>query len=325
MSVALPTFGTRIAPTFIHCDQVLLVRVVAGQIVRLGTVRATGLTEDERIKLLEENHTTVLVCGGIDIELRCEIAARGIEVIDNVAGEVDDVLESMAGGQFAPGYGINYHPGQALHRPGETDCEPDNESPVEEPLLIVDCMACEDRLCMRGLPCHRTAELTPHQVPEGSNLRRLMDAAMDIAAEPERVLCRIAEIVYFTLEMEYKRLGLAFCTDLFTEAETVARVLERFFEVVPVCCKIGGLVPDQQQEVHSQAVVCNAAPMAHALNQAATNLNITLGLSIGADVIFNQLSMAPVTTLVVKDRLLANNPVSAVHSRYVLEHVLGRT
>jgi uncharacterized metal-binding protein len=59
------------------------------------------------------------------------------------------------------------------------------------------------------------------------------------------------------------------------------------------------------------------------LNQAETELNVAVGLSIGCDVIFARLSRAPVTTLFVKDKLLANNPVSACHSRYVLERILA--
>jgi uncharacterized metal-binding protein len=65
--------------------------------------------------------------------------------------------------------------------------------------------------------------------------------------------------------------------------------------------------------------------MARALNEAKTDLNVIVGLSMGADVVFTRLSKAPVTTLFVKDKLLANNPISAVHSRHVREHILGET
>ena len=65
--------------------------------------------------------------------------------------------------------------------------------------------------------------------------------------------------------------------------------------------------------------------MAQVLNEAHTDLNVLIGLCMGGDVIFTQLSRAPVTTLFVKDRLLANNPIAACHSRYVLDHVLNQT
>jgi uncharacterized metal-binding protein len=149
-----------------------------------------------------------------------------------------------------------------------------------------------------------------------------MTAALDISAEPERVLCRIAELVYFCVEMQYEHVGLAFCADLFDESETVARLLRRFVRVTPVCCRLGG--PWEPQCEPDMCPTCNPVAMARALDDDGTDLNIAVGLSIGCDVVFSRLSHAPVTTLFVKDKLLANNPVSACHSHYVLERILAR-
>ena len=54
------------------------------------------------------------------------------------------------------------------------------------------------------------------------------------------------------------------------------------------------------------------------LNQAGTELNVIVGLCMGADCVFARDSQAPVTTLFVKDRSLANNPIGAVYSEYYL-------
>ena len=62
--------------------------------------------------------------------------------------------------------------------------------------------------------------------------------------------------------------------------------------------------------------MCNPMAQSLLLNRAGTQLNIILGLCIGHDIIFTQNSKAPVTTLVVKDRVLAHNPVGALYSRY---------
>jgi uncharacterized metal-binding protein len=148
-----------------------------------------------------------------------------------------------------------------------------------------------------------------------------MEAALDISAEPERILCRIAELAYFCVEMQYQHVGLAFCIDLLAESETVTRLLRRLVRVTPICCKVGGAVP--QADEQGVSVTCNPFAMAQVLNDAQTDLNVMIGLSIGCDVIFGRLSHAPVTTLFVKDKLLANNPVSACHSRYVLERILA--
>jgi uncharacterized metal-binding protein len=61
--------------------------------------------------------------------------------------------------------------------------------------------------------------------------------------------------------------------------------------------------------------------MASVLNQAETELNIAMGLCIGCDFVFAANSHAPVTTLFVKDRLLANNPIAAIYSKYEIERL----
>lgn len=56
------------------------------------------------------------------------------------------------------------------------------------------------------------------------------------------------------------------------------------------------------------------------LNSLETDINVVVGLCIGSDCVFTRHSIAPVTTLFVKDKALANNPIGAVYSeRYLQE------
>jgi uncharacterized metal-binding protein/predicted Fe-Mo cluster-binding NifX family protein len=329
--VAVPVFGSRIAPNFTHCDQLLLGSVDGGRVLDVGTLDTLSLTEGERISLLEANEVAVLACGGIGHDLMVELRRRGIEVINNVAGETDQVLEHVARGDLRPGYGITYRPdsvitdrergkpqgpladGPVLTRDGTTET-------ASEELPHLDCIACSDRVCLKGATCRGYPEGSDYE-QIAAQLRQMMDVAMDIAAEPERILCRIAELVYFCVEMQYQHVGLAFCTDLLSESETVTRLLRRFVRVTPVCCRAGGGAQDQYG---TASAICNPFGLARILNEAKTDLNVVVGLSMGCDVVFTRLSQAPVTTLFVKDKLLANNPVSAVHSRHVLERILER-
>jgi uncharacterized metal-binding protein/predicted Fe-Mo cluster-binding NifX family protein len=329
MRIAIPAFGTRVAPNFTHSDRLLVGRVNAGRVVGVAALETGDLTEDERLDLLEEHRVSMLACGGIDHELVVELRCRGIEVINNVAGETEHVLEHAARGQLREGHGISHQrggPTLQVERPVQPELDPAGVSSLtvsdspEEAAAQLDCLACPDRVCLRGQACGRC--------PQGANaesvnaqLRQLMEVAIDIAAEPERVLCRIAELIYFCVEMHYRHVGLAFCADLLTETETVARLLARFVRVTAVSCRLGG--PWEQQE-YETSVSCNPFAMARALNDAQTELNVIIGLSVGCDMVFARLSQAPITTLFVKDKLLANNPVSAVHSRYVLERILAR-
>jgi uncharacterized metal-binding protein len=58
----------------------------------------------------------------------------------------------------------------------------------------------------------------------------------------------------------------------------------------------------------AKGISCNPAGQAKFLAENNTELNISFGLCMGHDLIFNQKSKAPVTTLVVKDREHKNNP-----------------
>ena len=122
MRVAAPVFGSRVAPSFIHSNQLILGRLDQGRIVDLAHRDLAGMGDEQRIHLLERLGVTVLVCGGIEHELLAEVRCRGIEVIHNVAGELDEVLNCWSRGELRPGYGITYRP----HRPAADTHLPPN-------------------------------------------------------------------------------------------------------------------------------------------------------------------------------------------------------
>ncbi len=148
-----------------------------------------------------------------------------------------------------------------------------------------------------------------------------MEVTMDIAAENDRKLCRVAEFIYYCLGMEYKHLGVAFCVEMFKEAEILTRLLKRFFKVSTVCCKIGGYT-QHDLITASDGVLCNAIGQARVLNGLGTDINVVVGLGVGIDFIFVRHSEAPTSTLFVRDKLLANNPVSALYSKYYINEIL---
>ncbi len=131
----------------------------------------------------------------------------------------------------------------------------------------------------------------------------------------------------FAKELGCRKVGLAFCIGLAPEAEIIAQILGREFEVVSGCCKLSGIAKrtlglEQIDADEETEVMCNPAGQAHILNEAGTELNIICGLCVGHDAIFSMNSQAPVTTLIVKDRVLAHNPIGAVYCRYVRSRML---
>jgi uncharacterized metal-binding protein/predicted Fe-Mo cluster-binding NifX family protein len=299
--------GDRVAPRCTRADELLLARVSHGRVVAHTRVAVAVRSAVELLDAVIENDIEKVVCGGVSREVREALAAQGVGIVENVACSVDEVLAALDAGSLCAGYGLGaVPPPEDLVSAGGPAT-----APLDEGRL--DCLACENRVCLAGQRCPGVPSVDASPLSE--DLSGLLEVATDIAREEERTLCRVAEVVYFCLEMGYRRIGLAFCKDLLEPARILAEVLRRFFDVVPVWCKVGGVAEDDPD-----AAPCNPLGQAAALNAAHTDVNVAIGLCIGADCLFNRASKAPVTHLFVKDKSLANNPIGALYSdRYLRE------
>jgi len=170
----------------------------------------------------------------------------------------------------------------------------------------------------------------------GKQLERLSDferKLLEVSSEIEREfycrMTRLEELLEFAKRMEFRKIGIAFCIGLFEEAKFVAEVFERYgFEVFSVACKVGavdkselGLGKIRPQEKES---ICNPVGQAKVLNEVGTEMNVIVGLCVGHDMLFQMYSRAPVTTLIVKDRVLAHSPAGAIYSSYYRRKFLNR-
>jgi len=136
---------------------------------------------------------------------------------------------------------------------------------------------------------------------------------------------RIKEIIEFGKLVHAKKLGVAFCAGLHDEAARVVTILEKAgFTVASVRCKCGAVDKTKLNVAKEYKIgdplkfeaACNPIVQAKLLNDAGTDINIIVGLCVGHDMLFTMNSKAPVTTLIVKDRLLGHNPVIALYSDY---------
>jgi uncharacterized metal-binding protein len=294
--------------------------------LRRGLARTEGTTLLEECglldlaKVLSEQRIDSLICGGISLEEREFLAARRVGIIENVAGSIHELLDALQAGVLGPGFGLASPARQAA---------PGDPSPAEDTAAEAgpgDCLACRDVRCLRGERCELVIPAAASR-PADHGTDRMMEAALDISSEEERTLCRLSELIYFCLEMRYRSIGVAYCVDLQEPAGILVRVLRRFFKVHPVCCKIGGAAAgDPVMEAQAErgrkparSIACNPRGQAEQLNRVGTDLNVLVGICMGADCIFSRLSDAPATTLFVKDRSLANNPIGAVYSDYYLK------
>jgi uncharacterized metal-binding protein len=134
---------------------------------------------------------------------------------------------------------------------------------------------------------------------------------------------RVEDTIAFAKLMGYSKIGMATCIGLLDETNRLAAILQaQGFKPVSVCCKSGsidklelGLTEDEKVRPNTFEPACNPVAQARLLNRAETDLNIIVGLCVGHDILFTKYSDAPVTTLVVKDRVAGHNPVSVLYGQ----------
>ena len=130
---------------------------------------------------------------------------------------------------------------------------------------------------------------------------------------------RVEEVIEFSRQMGYKKIGIATCVGLIDESRILARILRKNgFEVFGAVCKTGSFLKTdvgvpEEDITRTGPVMCNPIMQAEVLNRAATDFNVVMGLCVGHDSLFYKYSDALVTTLVAKDRVLAHNPVGALY------------
>ena len=334
MRYGIPCIGDHVAPRCVFAESLLVVVLKGNRIRAEETVPMEGQGLLDLTKALSEHGIDVLVCGGISREEREFLAARRLEIVENVAGPVDQLLSALQRGVLCSGFGLAATNRDFEELPADTSSQSTGrsarEARTDARVAPVDCLACSNPNCLQGEACELVvlAGLSPTVDHE---TERILEASLDISSEQDRTLCRLSELIYFCLEMRYQHIGVAYCIDLQEPAEILVRVLRRFFHVYPVSCKIGG-IPFSTELVGAAAggeskpgrrsIACNPRGQAEVLNRIGTDMNLMVGICIGADCIFSKFSDAPVTTLFVKDRSLANNPIGAVYSDYYLKEAM---
>jgi uncharacterized metal-binding protein/predicted Fe-Mo cluster-binding NifX family protein len=342
MKYGIPLMGNRVAPRCTNADSVLLVALKRNRVSAEENVSLSNHSLFNLIELLSEYCVDTLICCGISRESKEFLIAKNVEIIDNVSCTVEEIIEALKKGSLCPGFGFDTGSGNNATKYDNkqnaslSDVDGGGESVLAAETshddLNTDCISCRDRVCLRGKECTLSSHGFVKRSPATKEAARMLEAGLDIACEEERKLCRLSEVIYFCLEMKYKRIGIAYCVDLQEPAEILTQVMRRFFDVVPVCCKIGGMSiedpyslknVDSDRADRKKYIACNPRGQAEILNKFGTDINIMVGLCMGSDSIFADASNAPVTTLFVKDKSLANNPIGALYSDYYLNEVAG--
>ncbi len=134
---------------------------------------------------------------------------------------------------------------------------------------------------------------------------------------------RVEDTISFAGLMGYKKIGMATCIGLLEETERFAAILRaQGFEPLSICCKSGsidkmelGLAEEDKVRPGTFEPACNPVAQAGILNRLGSDMNIIMGLCVGHDMLFAKHSKAPVTTLIVKDRVTGHNPVAVLYGQ----------
>jgi cysteine synthase A len=154
--------------------------------------------------------------------------------------------------------------------------------------------------------------------PEDNKLARV---SAQVESSYYGIATRVEETLIFIKRMGYKKVGVATCVGLLRECSIFARVAKaKGIDIYAAACKIGsvdktavGLSENDKHRPGNFEAMCNPILQAEALNREGTDFNVVMGLCLGHDTLFIKHSKAPVTVLVVKDRVLCHNPAAALY------------
>ena len=151
-----------------------------------------------------------------------------------------------------------------------------------------------------------------------SDVVDIYSAACVVGKKNDGYRPRIEEALDFAGQMKFSRVGFAACVAFGRELDVIRRLFEQAgIEVFSAGCQIGRSSATDRGLPHLEAYpdnsTCNPIAQAEILNKAQTQLNYIVGLCMGHDILFTRYSRAPVSTLIVKDRLMGNNPAAAIY------------
>lgn len=174
---------------------------------------------------------------------------------------------------------------------------------------------CPSRVDADGLAAARA------RYDEDDETRRISVASAIVEAEGYCKWTRVEEIVQFSKRMAFRKIGIANCISFVDHARVLSGILESHgFEVASVACKSGNIPKEEIGLADSQKIrpggfepLCNPVAQAELLNGHGCELNVVMGLCVGHDSLFIRQSKGLVTVLITKDRVLAHNPIGALH------------
>lgn len=110
MRLGIPLLGDRVAPRATFAESILIIVKDQGRITHRETVPLENKTLIDLINVLSDYQVEKLICGGISImEIRELVQSLDIKIIDNVAGNIDEIVKTVKMDKIHSGYGLQHH------------------------------------------------------------------------------------------------------------------------------------------------------------------------------------------------------------------------
>ncbi len=92
MKIGIPLFKNRISPHFSTAPEMLVVTISTHAVYSTSRLNLSNLTLTEKKRKVIFLGIDTLICGGIDGKTKEWFIQKGIRVIENIMGEVEDIL-----------------------------------------------------------------------------------------------------------------------------------------------------------------------------------------------------------------------------------------
>jgi predicted Fe-Mo cluster-binding NifX family protein len=103
MRVILCTLNGRIAPKYYDAAQLLLLHIRDGVVAHREVIAVEALEPDELCSLVLHMKTDVVICGGIRQDYQEKLAGSSVQLIYNVIGNTEEVVERFVEGTLRTG------------------------------------------------------------------------------------------------------------------------------------------------------------------------------------------------------------------------------
>jgi predicted Fe-Mo cluster-binding NifX family protein len=108
--VAIPTFQNRVSPVLDTCKHILVININEESEIDRENVFLGDLSLNERCRIFEKLDVSVIICGGISQTFGKLLKRARLQVINGIAGDVEDILSAYLDGFldnpkfYMPGY-----------------------------------------------------------------------------------------------------------------------------------------------------------------------------------------------------------------------------